>query len=160
LIRTINVITSMVGFGGEVIARPRSIELGRRQVLHEQRFFSAQKARPEPPRTGSTGPLKPLKMLQQTATTSRRMSLQVISGNTSFGASSRPSEKKKKNGQGRRKGRRVSMMPRVNARSGSRSSVGRTSQGRQSLGRQSVGRQSVGRQSVGRQSAGRQSMGR
>ena len=93
----------------------------------------------------------------QTATTSRRMSLQVISGNTSFGASSRPSEKKKKNGQGRRKGRRVSMMPRVNARSGksSRSSVGRTSQGRQSLGRQSVGRQSVGRQSAGRQSMGR-----
>ena len=31
LIRTINVITSMVGFGGEVIARLRSIELGRRQ---------------------------------------------------------------------------------------------------------------------------------
>ena len=99
-------------------------------------------------------------MSSSLSSSSRRMSLQVISGNTSFGASSRPSEKKKKNGQGRRKGRRVSMMPRVNARSGSRSSVGRTSQGRQSLGRQSVGRQSVGRQSVGRQSAGRQSMGR
>ena len=84
------------------------------------------------------------------------MSLQPISQNSSFGASSHKSERNAVS-RGKRNGRRVSMMPRVTktknkanhrqSLSGNmgRSSVGRSSQGRQSMGRQSTGRQSMGR---------------